>query len=101
MEDGNTFTAVTLYMERDTVMQSNDEVHLCSSFILHDYEVREVNEKKIGTQDLLLVQEKKINTQCCIRYSRPLHLNRFVRVNYICLTSLTRAKPKEKMEFPA
>ena len=41
-------------------MQSNDEVHLCSSFILHDYEVkRQVNEKKIGTQDLLLVQEKK------------------------------------------
>ena len=23
------------------------------------------------------------------------------KMNYICLTSLTRAKPKEKMEFPA
>ena len=25
----------------------------------------------------------------------------FLTINHICLTSLTRAKPKEKMEFPA
>ena len=64
-----------------------------------------------NAKDLNVLQGKAYEKPCWPQYIRDQyvlkgpHYNLEMNLNplsiYICLTSLTRAKPKEKMEFPA